>query len=530
MKLRTKRWRLRLTVALITLAACSGDTAPRDSGSSSDVFVPSGDGSIIVDAAAASIPIDRRLFGTNAPAWIGPERLGSATFRKQVIDLGTSLVRMPGGSWSSSYDWLACENSDDTGCFWTWAARPSDFADFLMGTGVAGMWTISFNETAQQAAALVAFFNGDVADKRVIGVDRDGVDWGTVGTWATLRADHGHPQPQRIAMWEIGNEVFGARPAAGSDCASFGWEDVWTCDGAAYVNGDASHDGYLAIRQAMLDVDPDIEIGAVGVGGDQNGWNGFGDEVIDGTAGAIDFYVIHNYGFDSTTSYRDVLRRPEHEWDPLLTDAQAALAATGEQVPIALTEYNLFAFVDGDQLGMMAQAASALYIADTLGQMATHGVSIANHWNLINGLSDTGSDYGMIDADSGDLNPSAYALRLWSDFGDELLPVKNGFDDDLELSVFAGRAADGTISLMLINKTDAAIGAKIRVDGMAGPFTATADEVSATAIDASEVSFNGSPGPSTAIASSPPRSLGSVPSDGFAFDVPAISVVLLHLR
>ena len=38
--------------------------------------------------------------------------------------MGTSVLRMPGGSWSNAYDWLACET--DTGCEWHWAARPSD--------------------------------------------------------------------------------------------------------------------------------------------------------------------------------------------------------------------------------------------------------------------------------------------------------------------------------------------------------------------------------------------------------------------
>ena len=37
------------------------------------------------------------------------------------------------------------------------------------------------NGTAQEAAALVAFFNGDVDDSRTIGPDRNGRDWGTVG-------------------------------------------------------------------------------------------------------------------------------------------------------------------------------------------------------------------------------------------------------------------------------------------------------------------------------------------------------------
>ncbi len=154
------------------------------------------------------------------------------------------------------------------------------------------MWTASFSGTAEEAAAAVAFFNGDVDDDRVIGVDEEGRDWQTVGEWARLRAAGGHPDPARIELWEVGNEVYGAKPAAGPDCAPFGWEDVWTCDGTQYIEGDDVHDGYLEFRDAMLAVDPDIEVGAVGLP-DGESWGNWGDEVIAGAGDLLDFYVIH---------------------------------------------------------------------------------------------------------------------------------------------------------------------------------------------------------------------------------------------
>ena len=99
-------------------------------------------------------------------------------------------------------------------------ARPSDFVALMEATGLPGVWTASFSGTAEEAAAAVAFFNGDVDDDRVIGVDEEGRDWQTVGEWARLRAAGGHPDPARIELWEVGNEVYGAKPAAGPDCAS----------------------------------------------------------------------------------------------------------------------------------------------------------------------------------------------------------------------------------------------------------------------------------------------------------------------
>lgn len=168
------------------------------------------------------IPFDRRLLGTNLPARVGSERLADPGFRQRVVDVGTTVVRMPGGSWSNSYDWAGCENGDMSRCAWSWAAKPSDFIGFLAATGIEGMWTVDVNHTAQEAAALVAFFNGSTDDLRSIGRDRNGQDWGTVARWARLRADHGHPAPQHISLWEVGNEVYGSKSDTDPECADFG--------------------------------------------------------------------------------------------------------------------------------------------------------------------------------------------------------------------------------------------------------------------------------------------------------------------
>jgi len=179
---------------------------------------------VTVDATVDGTAIDPRLLGTNLPAWLGPQRLSNPDFIQATLDSGATLLRMPGGSWSNSYDWLACEMADADGCFFPNAARPSDFIDFMQATNLPGSYTVSVNRTPQSAAAAVAFFNGVVGDQTSIGVDRDGFDWGTVDTWARLRADGGNPEPMPIELWEVGNEVYGGKPeTGGADCAPFGW-------------------------------------------------------------------------------------------------------------------------------------------------------------------------------------------------------------------------------------------------------------------------------------------------------------------
>jgi hypothetical protein len=442
------------TNATNTTNTTSADTTPDQLSSASPSSSEVPGTRDLADATEIAIPadgpvqvLDRRLLGTNLPAWVGPERLADPAFQRATVESGTTLLRMPGGSWSNAYDWHGCEIGDNSTCFWTWAAKPSDFASFLRATGIAGMWTVSINQTPQSAAAVVAYFNGDVKDETSIGFDRDGVDWQSVGTWAQLRADHGNPDPVGVVLWEVGNEVYGARPeAGGADCASFGWEDVWTCDGTEYVLGDGEHEGYLAFRDAMLAVDPSIEVGAVGVG-DPAGWSDFGNEVIAAAGSDLDFYVVHQYGFDQSPDPVDALHRPQAMWPGILDAVQTALV--GDAV-VAVTEYNLVSFEAGDTSQSMTRAVNALFLADTIGQLAEGGATIANQWNLVNGVTSSGTDYGMINNDDGSLYPQYQAMRIWGQVGTSLLGVeaRSGLGD---LRVYPTRHDDGRLSIVVIN-------------------------------------------------------------------------------
>lgn len=431
---------------VVVVAACSASDAP---GKQSGEGRAPADGGLLVRDDLDGRPIDRRVLGTNVPAWLGPDLLSNPAFIGLVRTSGVTLLRMPGGSWSNSYDWSACENSDDTRCYWTWAARPTDFANLMRATGLPGLWTVSINETAQSAAAAVAFFNGGVDDNRVIGVDRNGVDWGTVGIWARLRSTHGNALPVPVALWEVGNEVFGGRPdKGGAQCVSFGWEDVWTCDGTAYVHGDDRHDGYRAIRQAMTAVDPSIKVGAVGVA-DPSSWSDWGNEVIQAAGDELDFYTVHQYGFDTSPDDDAALARATELWPEVIRGARSALAA---DVPVAVTEYNLVASQSGDADRSMTRAVNALFIADTIGQLMTSGVTIANQWNVANGATDGGTDYGMVDAADLSTFPQFHAMALWSQTGDALLAVEgDGLDS---MHVYPTRRDDGAIVIMLINLGD----------------------------------------------------------------------------
>jgi hypothetical protein len=422
------------------------------------------------------------VLGTNVPAWLGPDLLRDSGLQQATIESGVTLLRMPGGSWSNAYDWLGCENGDEATCYWTWAARPTDFIDFMQATSLPGMWTLSINATAESAAAAVAFFNGSVDDTRPIGVDRDGVDWQTVGTWASLRSEHGNPDPVGIELWEVGNEVFGGKPeTGGSECADLGWEDVWTCDGATYVAGDEGHDGFRAIRAAMVAVDPEIEVGAVGVA-DPASWSDWGNEVIEGAGDDLDFYVVHEYGFDGPPTGQEALDRPASMWTDTIDAARSALSP---DVPLAITEYNLVAFESGDTDLTMTRAMNALFIADTIGQLIIGDVQIANQWNLANGTTSSGTDYGLLSADDGSRFPQFTAMATWAATGDRLLGLDGVIDDSLR--VYPTRRADGAVAIVALNLDDDAQSLALEVAGLGDGARATLTTARTDDLEATEL-------------------------------------------
>lgn len=468
---------------------------------------------LTIRADGQARPFDRRLLGTNVPAWLGTN-LQRPEVLARTRTLGTTVLRLPGGSWSNSYDWLACELGDAEGCYWTWAARPSDLLKFVRATGQEAMWTVSINGTAQEAAALVAFFNGEIDDDRPIGIDVRGRDWKTVGDWARLRAENGSPEPLPIRLWEVGNEVYGGKEGSGTDCASWGWEDVWTCDGREYVAGKTEdglrREGYLEFRAAMRAVDPEILVGAVGVAGPGE-WTNWGNEVISTAGENLDFYIVHYYPYsEQPPGAPEVLADPQAIWPRVMEELNAAFDRHlgGQRVPVAVTEYNLVAFQELDNEQLMRRAVNALFIADMIGQMAEHGVAMANQWDLANGRAENGTDYGMLDAESAERHPQYYGMLAWSGFGEELLPLDSSLPADTTLSAYAGRDATGALTLLAINKTSETITVPVRVAPGGATFRVTADEVRAEALEATAVTWNGVPNPADDLADAPPRELG----------------------
>ncbi|QRK09632.1 hypothetical protein JQX13_05730 [Archangium violaceum] len=112
---------------------------------------------------------------------------------------------------------------------------------------------LNHDNSVKRAMAWLAYVNGDPADTRSIGIDEAGIDWRTVGYWASLRgrSDHGnHPAPYGVKFWEVGNEAWGGDP--------FGVPQ----DAAGRTDHRGYAQAFLDYKNALSAIDPNLYLSA----------------------------------------------------------------------------------------------------------------------------------------------------------------------------------------------------------------------------------------------------------------------------
>ncbi|MGA9347496.1 MAG: hypothetical protein WBW48_01665, partial [Anaerolineae bacterium] len=156
------------------------------------------------------------------------------------LQIGFPVTRFPGGTVGSTYHWtdgIGPPEERPTGISgFDGAPATNEYGFdeqmlFMEQVGATTNVVVNFGTgTAQEAAAFVAYANSAVTDTTAIGVDELGVDWGTVGEWATQREANQirlgmTPHPYDIEYWEVGNELYGD------------WEYSWTHGPIKYAAG-----------------------------------------------------------------------------------------------------------------------------------------------------------------------------------------------------------------------------------------------------------------------------------------------------
>jgi hypothetical protein len=451
---------------------------------------------------------DARWFGANTAVW--DSNFDSARTVSLLGELGTRLLRFPGGSLADDYHWASNKTGTNT---WTWVTSFANFVHVATNVGVQAIITVNYGAgTPGEAASWVAYANR---------TNRYG-----------------------FRYWEIGNECYG----------------TWENDTNVYP-----HDGYTyAVRaadylQQMKDADPSIKVGMVVTPGESSSDNGYTNHpaynprtgqtsygwtpvlltTLKGLGVTPDFLIHHRYPEYTAAGSTDC---PDS--DPLLLQSSSAWTAdaadlrqqirdyfgpAGTNIELLCTENNSDAGASGRQ---STSLVNGLYYADSLGQLMLTEFNGLVWWDLRNGTDTNGTfdptlygwrtyrDLGLVNG-LGTRHPTFYAAKLMQSFISPGETVLTASSDYLLVSAYAARHANGALSLLVINKdTVTNFNTQIALNGFSPAPSATLrtygipqDNAARTGIGSPDIAMTNS----TGVAST------------FSYNLPPLSLTLFTL-
>ena len=385
-----------------------------------------------VDASQTLRAADARWFGLNTAIWDG---CFDTTYTSNALkELGTHILRFPGGSLSDEYHWATGRSLNNT---WAWQTSYSNFVHVATNAGVQAVITVNYGTgTSNEAAAWVSNVKNN---------------------------NYG------FKYWEIGNECYG----------------TWETD-----SNSLPHDPYTyAVRAAgyfklMKQADLTIKIGVPVVTGEDDSANGYTNHPIYNARTGITHYgwtpvvlatlkslgitpdfVVHHvypeYGKDDDQT----LLQTSTNWALDAADLRQMISdymgEQGTNIQLFCTENNADAGSQGKQ---STSIVNGLYLADSLAQLMKTEFNSFIWWDLRNS-TDTAGDfsaslYGW--RTNGDLGiignantryPTFYTFKLMQYFTQPGDTVLNTTSDYSLLSSYAARKADGALALLIINKS-----------------------------------------------------------------------------
>lgn len=421
---------------------------------------------------------DARWFGLNAAMWDG--NYDTPTTVSLLNQLGTRVIRLPGGSLSDFYHWAIGKRNDG---YQFDPTRIGNFIHVITNASVNAEAIVAVNYgtgTPQEAAAWVAYCNASTSSSLPLGVDAKGTNWQTAGYWASLRAaaplgsDDGknflrlsRTAPLGFKYWEIGNECYGNWEADSNTVA----HDPYTYAVRAT--------NYMALMRA---VDPAIKIGCVSTPGEDayanntshpafnsregvfhNGWTPVMLTTLN-ASGVMPDFLVHHFYSESGSDNDQALLQASANWASdaanLRQQITDYIGGPGTNLELLVTENNADSGFQGKQ---STSIVNGLYLADSLAQLMKTEFSAFVWWDLRNSTDNRGDfsaslygwrtngDLGIV----GNLNtlyPTFYTFKLMHNFVQAGDTVLTSASDYSLLSVCAVRQQDGHLTVLAINK------------------------------------------------------------------------------
>jgi hypothetical protein len=402
-----------------------------------------------VDATQVVRLVDARQFGVNTATWDG--NLDTANTISLLQQAGVQALRFPGGSTADTYNWASNKAGNSTQ-----NTTYTQFGNVATNIGAQVFITVNYGTgTSNEAAAWVLAAN--------------------------VTNNYG------FQYWEVGNECYGSWETDSNTTAPYKAHDPWT-----YAQRFATY------YQAMKAADPNIEIGAVVVPGEDNYINNKNHAATNMVTGNIhygwtpvmlstlqklgitpDFLIYHYYFASSSANSSNcadsdplLLQSADPEaspttyggWAQAATSLQAMITdyigSGGSNIELCVTENNADSGAEGRQ---STSVVNALYLADSTCQLMQTPFNSYLWWDLHNGADTTGSfdptlygwrpngDFGILNT-SDSPYPTFYAEELLQYFARPGDSVLNATSDYLLLSAYAVYRTNGALTLLVINK------------------------------------------------------------------------------
>lgn len=344
-------------------------------------------GALYVDVAASLGNTSPLVYGTNFGPWITVPY----DLQEEADAAGITYLRFPGGNWGDQNNLTARQIDQFIALAGRLGAEPS-ISVRLPGS------------TPEQAAELLRYTNVEKA--------------------------------YGVRYWSIGNE-----PSLYDDYDTQRYNAEWR-----------------AFAEAMRAVDPDILL----IGPDIHQYTGDASvdpkdaqgrdwmhEFLQANGDLVDIVSIHRYPFPASmsgpaTTIGD-LRANGREWDTIIPNLRAEIrATTGRDLPVAVTEVNSHWSHAASGEATPDSFYNAIWWGDVLGRMIQQDVEIVAHFALQSPTSMGG--WGLLARY--EVRPTYYVYQIYQRFGSELVDT---FSDDPDVSIYAAKRDDGTLTVVLVN-------------------------------------------------------------------------------
>jgi hypothetical protein len=452
-------------------------------------------------------PVSRRVLGHNTVwsrgglgLWDEQARAPDPEVVRLVRALAPGVLRFPGGTRAMRYHFAGTLGPPERRApqcdTFTGALDATGYGldEFLRLAGALGaeVGLVSpWNDgTPEEVGAMVAYANAELGSTAIIGVDRNGVDWGTAADWAARRQGAGHPEPYRAGFLEIGNEQYlgipvGPERSCGRD-RQFRQNERWV-DGRPVPTTAADYAAEIALTAAVVRrVDPGIAIGvaamsefgrdddaatAVALHDQESGapWN---PTLLERAGDAFDFFALHPYDFTTRTGARLALAERTRQ-------VVHGLRALAPDKAIALTEYGTL-FDAGTLLNALITADLVRVAVEEQLVMALRHILIED-----DARGPFAESAAILGADHR-LTPGYHAVRMLAEtLAEVAVPVATGAGD---LEALATRSAAGDrLGIVVIAKRRQGDPSTLELALPDGRWTGTVTTLSGASVTARDI-------------------------------------------